>query len=67
MVILRFLTSGNSYTAEVGSVDEKTTLTNVPVQSTLEETDTNKLYTKLYTYAGGSTPQWVEQGNTGYL
>lgn len=44
---------------------EKAAITNVPIQSTFEETDTNKFYTKLYTYADGLT--WVEQGNAGYL
>ena len=47
------------------TVSETATLTNVPVQSTFEETDTRKFYTYLYTYADGLT--WVEQGNAGYL
>ena len=53
--------SGN----RIQGVSGDTKPTNVPVQSTFEETDTNTLYTKLYTYTDGLT--WVEQGTAGYL
>ena len=49
----------------IQGVSGDTKPTNVPVQSTFEETDTRKFYTYLYTYADGLT--WVEQGNAGYL
>ena len=44
MVILRFLTSGNSYTAEQGSLDEKTTLSNIETGTIYIEYDTYKYW-----------------------
>ena len=47
-------------------VDEKTTITNVPLQTQFEETDTRKQYSLLYTTSGGSIG-WVEMGTGGFL
>jgi len=44
IVIIRFTTSGNSYTATMGTQDDKTTVTDVPVGSQFEQTDNYKSY-----------------------
>ena len=47
-------------------VDEKATITNVPLQTQFEETDTRKIYSRLYTSAIGGL-DWVEMGTAGFL
>jgi len=37
------------------------------VGSVYENTTTKEFSTYLYTYAGGSTPEWVERGTGGFL
>ena len=53
IAIIRFPTSGNSYTATMGTTDEKTTVTDVPVGSEFEQTDDYKTYQR-----GASTIEW---------
>jgi len=44
IVIIRFVTSGNSFTATRGTVDEKIAITDVPAGTRYEETDTKIIY-----------------------
>jgi hypothetical protein len=68
VVIIRFTTSGNSYTSSVGvGVDKsKTSITNVPAGTRYEETDTRKIFhnREKSGSAGSGNYEWVEKGST---
>ena len=54
--------SGN----RIQGVSGDTKPTNVPIQSTFEETNTNKLYTYMYTN-GFASASWIEMGTGGVI
>ena len=59
-----FTTDIESWSDTKAIVDEKTTVTDVPVGSQFEETDTRKFYQYLYPDGFGSA-QWTERGTAG--